>query len=198
MTFMRANTRQRGFTMIEIMTVVVIVAIMMGVAYPSMRSMNEKNKLRATAREIIALMKYARTEAVMGERRTAIFLDLDKREYWMDLRTPDPKTGEYNPRAKRTQLEQKRDLNKDIWFEEVSTYESNVVKGKLIAVDFYPDGSATPILLTLTNKRGSKMTVELLKSTGLTEVSPGSIEEKQALQAAESGGAVSARRMGGY
>ena len=176
----RHSVQHRGFTFMELMVVVVIIAVMMAVAFPTMRGFNEKNKLRATAREIVALMKYARTEAVIGERRTEVFVDLDKRQYWLDLRTPDPKTGEYNGKAKKSQLELKRELNKDIWFDEVSAYESSIVKGKLVAVDFFPDGSATPIFLTLTNKRGAKMTIELLKSTGMTEVTGGTIEEKKA------------------
>jgi type II secretion system protein H len=173
----------RGFTLLEIMTVIVIMGVMIAITMPSMKAMNEKNKLRSTARELIALMKYARSEAVFGHRMTEVFLDLDKRLYWMDLRTPDAKTGEYNPKAKKTQLEQKRELNNKISFDEVSVYDSNIVKGKLIAVDFYPDGSASPMLITLANLNGSKMTIEIIKSTGLTEVTPGTIEEKKALAA---------------
>ena len=182
---MRRLSHSRGMTLLEIMVVMTIITIMVGVSFPMMRNVNEKNKLRSTAREIVALMKYARAESVMGERRTEIYLDLDKRQYWLDLRIPDEKTGEYNPRAKKTQLELKRDLNENIWFDEVSTYETSVVKGKLIAIDFYPDGSATPVLLTLTNRKGAKRTVELMKSTGLTEVTAGTIEEKKAVTAEE-------------
>jgi hypothetical protein len=109
-----------------------------------------------------------------------VFLDVEKRQFWMDLREPDPKTGSYNPKGKKRQLEQKRDLNPDIWFDEVTTYDSNIIKDKIVAVDFYPDGSASPILLTVTNRSSAKMTIEVIKSTGLTEVTPGTIEEKRA------------------
>lgn len=171
--------RDRGVTLLEILTVITIMAVMMAVSFPLMRNMNEKNKLRATAREIVALMKYARTESVFGERITEIIFDLEKQQYWLDLREPDPKTGNYDPKGKKRQLEQKRDFNKKIWIDEISTYDSNIVKDKLIAIDFYPDGSATPAMLTLTNAGGSKLTVELVKSTGLTEITAGTIEEKK-------------------
>jgi Tfp pilus assembly protein FimT len=157
-----------------------IIAVMMGVSFPVMRNMSQKNKLRATTREVIALMKYARTEAVFGERTTEVFIDVEKTEYWLDLREPDPKTGEYNPKRKKKQLEQKRDLPQDIEIAEITTYGSNIIKDKIIAIDFYPDGTATPTLMTFHNRRtDSKLTVELLKSTGVSEVSAGTIEEKK-------------------
>jgi type II secretion system protein H len=170
----------RGMTLMEIMTVITILAVMMALTFPTMRNFNEKNKLRGAAREIVALMKYARTEAVFGERTTEIFLNLEKRQYWLDLREVDPKTGTLNPKRKKKQLEMLRELHKDIYFDEVTTYDSNIVKDQLIAIDFFPDGTASPIMLTLANKKGSRMTIELLKSTGLSEISAGTIEDRKA------------------
>jgi type II secretion system protein H len=169
----------KGFTLIELMTVVTIMAVMMGLAFPLMKNLNEKNKLRAAAREVVALMKYARTEAVFGERDTEVFFDVKKRVFWLDLREPDPKTGEYNPKGKKKQLEQKRQLEQNISFDEITSYDSNILKNDIVAVDFYPDGTATPTLLTLMNVKGSRLTIEVLKSTGLAEVTPGTIEDKK-------------------
>jgi Tfp pilus assembly protein FimT len=175
------------------MTVVTILAVMMGLTFPTMKAMNEKNKLRATARELIALIKYARAEAVFGERTTEVFLDLEKRQFWLNLREPDPKTGEYRPNQKKTQLEQKRELNQDIWFDEVTTYDTNIIKDKLIAIDFFADGSASPAFVTVANRKGAKLTIEVIKSTGLTEITPGSIEDKKAQQGEPAGTQVAAR-----
>ncbi|MEI7634471.1 MAG: GspH/FimT family pseudopilin [bacterium] len=180
----RSLCGNRGMTMLEILTVVTVLAVLMGLSFPLMRSMNESNKLRATAREIIALMKYARAEAVMGQRMTEVFIDLEKRQFWLDLREPDQKTGIYKSGGKKSQMEHKRSLNQDIWFDEANAYESNLIKDKMVAVDFYPDGSASPTMLTLTNNRGSKTTIDVIKSTGLTEVAAGSIADKKAKQEA--------------
>jgi type II secretion system protein H len=175
----------RAFTLLELMIVLVILGILMTLTIPTFSGMHKRNQLRSTAREIVALMKYARTEAVFGERMTEVFLDIDKRQYWLDLRTPDEKTGEYNPRAKKSQYEDKRDLHQDIWFSEVTGYDSNIISNKIIAVDFYPDGSASPTLFTLANKTENKMTIEVLKATGMTEISGGTIEEKKAKEEEE-------------
>lgn len=170
---------RRAMTLLEILVVMTVMAILMAIAFPSMRGMNEHNKLRATARELVALTKYARSEAVFGERRTQIFLDVAKQEFWLDLRTPDPKTGEYRTGKNKTQFEQRRTLNKDIWFAEVTTLDRNVIKDKLIALDFFPDGTASPAMVTLMNKAKKQMTVEVLKGSGMAEVTPGSIADKR-------------------
>jgi prepilin-type N-terminal cleavage/methylation domain-containing protein len=174
---------RRAMTLLELLTVITIMSVLMGVTFPTLRAFNEKNKLRATVREIVALMKYARTEAVFGQRTTEVFFDLDKRQFWVDLREPDPRTGEYNPKHKKRQLEEKRSLNQDLWFDEVTTYDDNIIGDKLVAVDFFADGSASPLLLTVSNRDGSKLTIEVVKSTGRTEVTPGTIADKRAANA---------------
>lgn len=172
------RARSRAMTLLEIMVVMVVLAVLMAVSYPSLRGFNEHNKLRATTREIVALAKYARNEAVFGERRTQVFLDVAKREFWLDLRTPDPKTGEYRVGRNKTDFEQRRVLNRDVWFDEVTTLDKNVIRDKVIALDFFPDGTASPAMITLANRRGQRMTLEILKGTGMAEITPGTIADK--------------------
>lgn len=182
----RHNPRSnRGMTLMEILIVVTIIVVMFGVSFPMMRGYNEHNKLRAAAREFVALMKYARTEAVLREHATGIFVDYGKRQFWLDLREVDPKTGTIDPKRKKTSLEIKRELNKDIWIDEIVTEDKNIVKDKVVAIDFYPDGSCSGVLMTVANREGAKLTVELLKSTGLTEVYKGTIEELRAKEQEE-------------
>jgi prepilin-type N-terminal cleavage/methylation domain-containing protein len=176
---------RKGMTFLELLTVITILAVLMGVTFPTLRAFNEKNKLRGTVREIVALIKYARAEAIFGQRMTEVFFDLEKRQFWLDLREPDPRTGEYNPKRKKRQLEQKRTLHQDLWFDEVTAYDTNIIRDKVVAVDFYPDGSASPLFLTVANRAGAKLTIEVIKSTGRAEVTPGTIEEKRAANVAQ-------------
>lgn len=172
--------RQRGFTLMELMIVVVIIAVMMAVILPSLRGVAENNRLRGSVRELMSLMKYARSEAVFNARTTEVFLDTEKRQYWLDLRTPDPKTGKYNPKGKRTTMERKRTLENDVWFPLVSNVQdSNVLDNGIIAVDFYPDGSASPCLITVGNSKNVNYTLEVLKSTGMIEMNQGDAEAVQ-------------------
>ena len=160
------GARCKGMTLLEIMTVITILAAMMVVVFPRMVNMHNKNKMRAAARELVALMKYARTEAVFGERTTEIFLDTGKNEFWLDLREPETneKGRGRSTKAKKRQLEQKRQLGDKIFIENVQTVEDNVIKDKIVAIDFFADGSASPTMLTLGyTKNDSKMTIEVIK-----------------------------------
>lgn len=168
--------RQRGFTLMELMIVVVIIAVMMAVILPSLRGVAENNRLRGSVRELMSLMKYARSEAVFNARTTEVFLDTEKRQYWLDLRTPDPKTGKYNPKGKRTTMERKRTLENDVWFGNVEAQNNNIIDGGIIAIDFYPDGSASPSLITVKNTKEVNYTLEVLKSTGMIEMNQGDVD----------------------
>ena len=78
----------------------------------------------------------------------------------------------------RSDFEQRRVLNRDIWFDEVTTLDKNVIRDEVIALDFFPDGTASPAMITLANRRGQLMTLEILKGTGMAEITPGSIADK--------------------
>jgi len=56
--------KHSGFTLIELMIVVVLVAIIATIAVPGFTSMIEGNRFTATANNVIGLLNYARSEAV--------------------------------------------------------------------------------------------------------------------------------------
>lgn len=179
---------RRGMTMIEIMVVLTVLAILMAVALPTMRAVNDRNRLRAAAREMLGIMKVARSEAILGQRATTVYLDLQKREYWLDLRRVDEKTGKPVSDKKKSQYEEKRPLERDIAFEEVTVVEDNVIDDKYVAIDFYPDGSATPAAITFADVKLKRVTVEVLKASGLVEISNGTIEQKRAKEQEDANG----------
>ena len=172
-------------TLIEILVVVTIFGILAAFAAPSLKGMNDKNKLRATARELVALARTGRAEAVFGARDTTLFIDAEKHEFWLDLRTPDKKTGEVDPKRKKTQVEERRKAQPGIVFDEVAALAENVVKGKLVAVDFHKDGTASPTMICVRNRAEARLTVEVVRSTGFAEVASGSVEERRAFREKE-------------
>jgi type IV fimbrial biogenesis protein FimT len=56
--------RQRGFTLMEALVVLVIVGILAVVAFPSMTTFFTKQSIRATAYDLFADLIYARSEAI--------------------------------------------------------------------------------------------------------------------------------------
>ncbi|UCJ16992.1 GspH/FimT family pseudopilin [Pseudomonas sp. MM211] len=61
---------QRGFTLIELMIVIVLVGIFAAIAIPNFTQFINKNRTQSLNSELLALLQYARTTAV--EQRTFI------------------------------------------------------------------------------------------------------------------------------
>ena len=61
------NSLQRGFSMIEIMVVIMILAVMAVVIYPSVVNTLDKRNLESTAKEILTSMQRAKFQAVKAK-----------------------------------------------------------------------------------------------------------------------------------
>ncbi len=62
----------RGFTLIELMITIAVMAILVGWAVPSMLSMIERNSVVAESNELIAALLLTRSEAIKRETNTLL------------------------------------------------------------------------------------------------------------------------------
>ncbi|GAB2522299.1 GspH/FimT family pseudopilin [Lysobacter humi (ex Lee et al. 2017)] len=62
----------RGFTLIELMVTIAVLAIIIGVAVPSFVSMTHRNRLAAASNEVVAVLQSARMEAVRRNRSVTV------------------------------------------------------------------------------------------------------------------------------
>lgn len=69
MTFSR---RSRGFTIIELMTVLVIAGVLLVIAAPAFRDMLERRRLEGQANELVTDLAYAKSEAVQRNRHVEL------------------------------------------------------------------------------------------------------------------------------
>lgn len=69
---MMAGHQQRGFTLVEVMIVGVILAIVTLVGIPQMRTLVVGQRVRAAASDVLASMLYARSEAVKRNATVAV------------------------------------------------------------------------------------------------------------------------------
>lgn len=78
--YTQARHRARGFTLIELMTVVAVLAAMVMVAAPGMQSLIASQRARAAANDLISDLLMARSEAVKRNRDVT----LSPTAAWMD------------------------------------------------------------------------------------------------------------------
>lgn len=62
----------RGFTLIELMVTVAVVAIVLGLAVPGFQSVVNGNRLAGAANEMVASLQTARMEAIRRSRRVVV------------------------------------------------------------------------------------------------------------------------------
>lgn len=66
---------ERGFTLIELMITVGIVAVVAGIALPSFQTLIQNNRLTTTGNEALGVFQLARGEAIRNNRRVVVAFD---------------------------------------------------------------------------------------------------------------------------
>ena len=70
-----------GFSMIELMLVVAILAVASMIIVPNLANLSPKYRLRAGARELAATVAQVRTDAILAGQAQAMVYDLDRQLY---------------------------------------------------------------------------------------------------------------------
>lgn len=150
---------RQGFTMIEMMIVIVVIGIMAAMAAPSFLNWIPKMKLKNDAREKVNYLRQARSRAIAENSQYGVFFDLygNRMHFFKD--TDSPEWSYYAEGA-------------DSLIENPVSNESNVSYGTCSlmgnTVIFYPNGSAsTSGSIELYDiESGNSYTINVLASTG--------------------------------
>lgn len=70
-----------GFTLVEVMAVMVIVALMAGLVATSLSRSVSGAEARVAARKIVASLRYTRTQAILKKEQTVFIVDTGERSY---------------------------------------------------------------------------------------------------------------------
>ena len=137
---------QAGFTLIELLVVTVIMVMAYSLAAPLVSSGVTSAELKASARQLAAGLRKARSEAVARRRETVLKVDLQARHFQL--------SGDQ--RLYR--------LPKDVEVK-LFTAQSELSNGNAGAIRFFPDGGSTGGRITLT-ARDRKYDVDVNWLTG--------------------------------
>lgn len=73
--------RTRGFTLIELMAVILLLAIAMTIVSMSFSKSLQSARIRAASRDLVAALRYTRGQAIVKGKSQALVLDLDNNSY---------------------------------------------------------------------------------------------------------------------
>ncbi|HAK97238.1 MAG TPA: hypothetical protein DCM87_20175 [Planctomycetes bacterium] len=73
-----------GFSLLELVFVLLILAGVLALAVPSLRGFGESRQVRDTAGNVLALAKYARFRAVCEGREYRLHIDRARGRYWLE------------------------------------------------------------------------------------------------------------------
>lgn len=85
----------RGFTLIELMVVLVLIAVLTAVMIPEMRGTFENEQLRATSRELIRGLGIAHSQSITVNQSHRLIIDRERNRYRVErlARAEDAGTG---------------------------------------------------------------------------------------------------------
>jgi general secretion pathway protein H len=121
---MRARSRQRGFTLLELLIVLALMALIAGITLPMFGGSGvSTTELRGSARQLAAGLRTARSEAVAQRRETFLVLDVAGKRFKVDQ---DPR---------------EHSLPKNLELK-LFTAQNDLVDANVGAIRFFPDGGS--------------------------------------------------------
>ena len=115
---------QRGFTLLEILVVLVIGVLLVALVPPLLSGLGDATELRGAARQLAAGLRNARNDAITHQREAVLTLDLEQHRFGV--------TG--NPQVIHLP---------DGLALQIHTAQSELINSAMGNIRFFPDGSST-------------------------------------------------------
>lgn len=90
-------TRIKGFTLVELMVIVALVAIMAAIAVPSFTDFIRKNEIQAAADDITGLLQFARNQAINTRSSVTVTRDPGNHKWVVTVLGEESRVLSYNP-----------------------------------------------------------------------------------------------------
>jgi general secretion pathway protein H len=124
--------KQAGFTLVELLVVLVIMVLGASLMGPNISSGNDRAKLTAASRDLTSALRYARGQALMSQQEVTVTLDLAKNQYHID-----------SLHQKNYKIAKSIEIN-------LRTAQVDIESDKKGRLRFFPDGSSSGGQITLT------------------------------------------------
>jgi len=132
----------RGFTLIELCVVLVIISVILALAFPRYGGFLTRGSMRSEARRLAAMARYLSSESSRQRRVHYLNFDVDKDTYWVTV-----DEGKGRPVQESTHLTRPRTLPGGIRFKDVTVFAVRKKNAMRRRVAFYPGGENDEALI---------------------------------------------------
>ena len=160
------SASQRGFTLIELVVVVIIVGVVFSLALPTLGDGLRRWRLQGAVREVATFLKFARNQSVAGRAPLQAFLDRSRSVYWLD-RPENPIL--YTPDLAIERGVRLYALPAGIRFGEMTAAGPDP-GGERVGILFFPRGSSTGAEVQLLDGKGRAYRIHVDPITGQARI----------------------------
>ncbi len=166
---MMRSRSQTGFSMLEMVVVLIIVGIVAAVVVPRMMGSMSNTKLKTATKKIAATLRFARSTAASEKATRTVTFDLDGGSMSLEggKASSDGSSGDGTEngggRAKTYDLPEEVRLEKAVWGEEF-------IESGTFEIHFFPNGGSSGGELILGNDRDRRYGVVADLITGMVRI----------------------------
>jgi len=165
-----------GFTLLELSLVVVLLSVFTFLTVRSLDNLLPRHRMEAGARDLAATIRTARDQAILTSRKTGIFFDLDKQQFWILLpptdgsELVDPTQEKFGSNTLST-----HQLPEGVLFAGIQPVGGDLQENGGMSIEVSPFGAFSDLVIYLTNEEEKELTLKINGMTGLPEFFNGHI-----------------------
>lgn len=161
---------KKGFALIELILVLVIVGLSLVLVTPSLSRLSKTTELKGTAQKIAAILRHSRTQAIHKGRIYQVIFNLETKEIRVQWLDPDQEESEGGEDEKgKSTSPQVYPLPSWISIKEVEPIKARY-SSEAPTIEFYPHGGSNggSFLLEAEDHKGYRIKVQFL--TGMVVI----------------------------
>lgn len=162
---MQGRRAEKGFTLIELVLVLLLMAAITAIGVPSFRSLYVTSEMQRVSSEFLNTLRYAQQRAILERTPVQVIIDVENSTFWVPVEE-EPDRRHYRSRSRRQRSSRRYESNRarnvrferaqqsrlpeDFIFEFVyNVQEDEEYFRDEAPVAFMPDGSAVPMFITI-------------------------------------------------
>ncbi len=161
-TSITGKLSKKGFTLLELLLVIVLIGVILVLAVPSTRNALTGDSLKKASRQLIGLERKLRTEAVRDQLDYILSIDLSDFSYWVIA-------SDMTPEKQAEIKKSRRHFPADVVIMDIVDENNNKKSAGEVKIVFKKNNVCTPAIIHLSYKE-DKMTIVINPFLGVTDI----------------------------